>query len=148
MFKKIRTIGFKGRIRIIILIFFIIAIYLIKELFVLQVIDKDIYAEEVMSQHISSSDDIFTRGSIFFSQKDGGLVSAATVTSGYKISIKPDDLEEDPDTLYEKLKPYLDIDYETFVFRANKKGDPYEEIANKLTKEDVDEISSFKIILK
>ncbi len=145
MFKKNRRIGYKGRIRVVILLFFLVAILILRKLFIFQVIDKDIYINEVNSQHISSSGDIFTRGSIFFSKKDGSLVSAATVTSGYKVSIKPDDLEEEPDILYEKLEPYLEIDYDTFVFRANKKGDPYEEIANKLTKEEADEISGLKI---
>ena len=43
------------------------------------------------------------------------------------------------------LKDYLKIDYDTFYSRANKKNDPYEEIADRLTQEHADEINSLKI---
>jgi hypothetical protein len=46
---------------------------------------------------------------------------------------------------FEKLSSYLNIDRDTFLIRVNKKGDPYEEIASKLTKEQVDEIETLGI---
>ncbi len=140
-----RVLNFKARIRIIIAIFFLVAIVLLANLFYLQVINGEAYLNEVNSQHISSSSDIFSRGSIFFSSKDGSLVSAATVTSGFKLSVNPDILEEEPENLFQKLNKYLNIDHDTFIIRVNKKGDPYEEIGGKLTKEQSDEIEDLKI---
>jgi cell division protein FtsI/penicillin-binding protein 2 len=140
-----RVLNFKTRIRIIIAIFLLVAVVLLVNLFNLQVINGEAYLKEVNSQHISSSSDVFSRGSIFFSDKDGSLVSAATVTSGFKVSVRPDDLEEDGEDLFEKLSSYLNIDRDTFLIRVNKKGDPYEEIASKLTKEQVDEIETLGI---
>ncbi len=140
-----KGLSFKGRIRFIIVIFLLVAAILLVNLFNLQVINKEIYVNEVNSQHISTSSDVFSRGSIFFSDKDGSLVSAATITSGFKVSVRPDDLKEDGEVLYEKLNPYLTIDKETFMYRIGKKGDPYEEIANKLTKEQADSIRALEI---
>ncbi len=140
-----RVLNFKTRIRIIIAIFLLVAVVLLVNLFNLQVINGEAYLKEVNSQHISSSSDVFSRGSIFFSDKDGSLVSAATVTSGFKVSVRPDDLEEDGEDLFEKLSSYLNIDRDTFLIRVNKKGDPYEEIASKLTREQVDEIETLGI---
>jgi len=140
-----RVLNFKARIRIIIAIFLLVAIVLLVNLFYLQVINGEAYLNEVNSQHISSSSDVFSRGSIFFSNKDESLVSAATVTSGFKLSVRPDDLEEEPENLFQKLSKYLNIDHDTFILRVNKKGDPYEEIGGKLTKEQADEIEDLKI---
>ena len=140
-----KVLSFKGRIRSIIVIFLLVAAILLVNLFNLQVINKETYVNEVNSQHISTSSDVFSRGSIFFSDKDGSLVSAATITSGFKISVRPDDLTEEAEALYDKLSPYLTIDKETFIYRVNKKGDPYEEIANRLTKEQADSIRALEI---
>ena len=104
-----RVLNFKARIRIIIAIFLLVAIVLLVNLFYLQVINGEAYLNEVNSQHISSSSDVFSRGSIFFSNKDESLVSAATVTSGFKLSVRPDDLEEEPENLFQKLSKYLNI---------------------------------------
>ena len=140
-----KGLSFKGRIRFIIVIFLLVAAILLVNLFNLQVINRETYVNEVNSQHISTSSDVFSRGSIFFSDKDGSLVSAATITSGFKISVRPDDLTEEAEALYDKLSPYLTIDKETFIYRVNKKGDPYEEIANRLTKEQADSIRALEI---
>lgn len=140
-----RVLNFKARIRIIIAIFLLVAIVLLVNLFYLQVINGETYLTEVNNQHISTSSDLFSRGSIFFSDKDGSLVSAATVTSGFKISVRPDDLEEEGEDLFKKLSSFINIDHDTFLLRVNKKGDPYEEIGNRLTKEQVDEIENLNI---
>jgi len=136
--------SFQVRIRIVLICIFLVAIILLGRLFFVQVIDKNFYLARADKQYVTPSSNIFDRGSIFFSQKDGSLVTAATITTGFKIAIVPKDIVDVLDA-YSKLSPYLKMDKETFISKASKKDDPYEEIATELSKEQADAIDSFKI---
>ena len=80
----------------------------------------------------------------FFSKNDGSLVTAGTVTSGFKVAMVPKDIA-DPENAYTKLAPFMKMDKGTFLAKIDKTDDPYEEIATKLTKEQVNEIENFNI---
>jgi stage V sporulation protein D (sporulation-specific penicillin-binding protein) len=136
--------SFQVRIRITSMLFLLVALFIITRLFFVQIIHQDEYREKADKQYATPSNNIFKRGSIFFSKKDGAVVTAATVSSGYKIAITPNKILN-AEVVYEKLLPYLDIDQETFILRASKKNDPYEEIAHNLTKEQVTEIENMKL---
>ncbi len=136
--------SFHSRIIIVSVLIFGFAILLITKLFLVQVVHKNLYISKADRQYSTPSSNIFDRGSIFFTKKDGSLVAAATVSSGFKVAIKPKDIL-DIDKAYEQLDPYMEIDYDTFVSKANKKNDPYEEVAFHLTKEQVSEIDNLKI---
>jgi cell division protein FtsI/penicillin-binding protein 2 len=81
---------------------------------------------------------------IFFSKKDGSLITAGTITSGFKLAVVPKNIENPEDT-YLKLSQYLKIDKETFFKKIAKIDDPYEEVATRLTKEQINEIENLKI---
>ena len=136
--------SFQSRIRIVAVCVFLVAVVFLVRLFSLQVINNNFYAEKADRQYITPSGNVFNRGDIFFSKKDGSLVSAASVTTGFKIAINPKEIKEEKE-IYEKLSPYLKMDEETFLSKASRKDDPYEEIATGLTKEQVTEIDSLKI---
>ncbi|MFA6324984.1 MAG: penicillin-binding protein 2 [Candidatus Paceibacterota bacterium] len=113
------------------------------KLFLLQVVHKKEYREQADHQYATPSSDIFQRGSIFFRRKDGQLISGATQANGYKVAINPNEI--DGEYAYEKLYKIIDIEYNQFINISNKKGDPYEEIAHHVSKEQADSISSLKI---
>ena len=136
--------SFQSRIRIVSVLIFAFAIILISKLFFLQILHKNLYAEKADRQYATPASNIFERGSIFFTKKDSTLVAAGTISSGFKVAIKAKDIK-DIDSTYAALKPYTEMDYNTFVSKANKKNDPYEEIATHLTKEQVTEIDNLKL---
>lgn len=136
--------SFQSRVRFIIFCIFLVAGIILARLFFVQVIHKDLYTERADKQYITSASNVFKRGSIFFSKKDNSMVSAATVTSGFKIAIIPKNIIDPLDT-YKKLSPYLKMDEATFLAKESKKDDPYEEIATGLTKEQVDQIENLNI---
>ena len=72
-----------SRIRIISAGIFLFAILLIGRLYVLQIVRNDNYIVKADKQYSSSANKVFSRGSIYFSNKDGTLVSAATLKSGF-----------------------------------------------------------------
>jgi cell division protein FtsI/penicillin-binding protein 2 len=136
--------SFRARIQIISILVIFFAIILISKLFLVQVIHKSLYTEKADRQYATPSGDIFNRGNIFFSKKDSSLVAAATVSSGFKIAIKPKDIT-DAEGLYNTLSKYITLDHDTFITKASKKNDPYEEIAKNLTKEEISSINDLKL---
>ncbi len=136
--------SFQLRIRIVSLFVFIFAIVLISKLFFVQIIHKNLYTEKADRQYATPASNIFDRGSIFFTTKDSSLVAAGTVSSGFKVAIKAKDITDIEGT-YKMLDPYMEMDHDTFIAKANKKSDPYEEVAFHLTKEQVSEIDNLKI---
>ncbi len=135
---------FQSRIRIISIFVIGFSIILVVKLFFVQIINKNMYAERADKQYATPSGNIFKRGSIFFSKKDGSFVAAATISSGFKVAIKPKEIV-DVESLYTALDPYIEMNHDDFINKASKKNDPYEEIATRLTKEQADQISELAI---
>lgn len=136
--------SFQSRIRIVSICIFLFAVILTGKLFLVQIVHNNSYSEKADRQYATPSGDIFNRGSIFFSKKDGSLVAAGTVSSGFKLALKTKDIV-DPEATYNALFPYIKIDHNTFITKASKKNDPYEEVATHLTKEQVTEIDALKM---
>lgn len=136
--------SFQSRIKFIGAIITIVALVLISRLVYVQILRNDFYEEKANKLFYSYSSGIFERGSIYFSKKDKSLVSAGIISSGFKVAINPKEIS-DIDYVYNILKPYLNIDYNIFLNRASKKDDPYEEVANKITKEQADKIDDLNI---
>lgn len=117
---------------------------LLTKLFWVQVVHGNYYSEEADRQYVTPVNDIYQRGTIYFKRKDGELISAATQISGFKLAIHTGKLT-DAENVYEKLKEITFISREEFLARAAKKNDPYEEVANRLSKEEADAIAAQKI---
>lgn len=123
---------FIPRARILSGFFILIAALLVVRLYFLQIVHGTDYARSAMGQYVESAPDTQDRSDIFFTKKDGGLVAAAVMQSGWRIAISPKDIIE-PDALFAKLSSLTPIDSERFSSSATKKGDPYEEIAFKVS---------------
>lgn len=137
--------SFLSRIKLLSFFILLFAGTLVFKLFLVQIIHQSSYSNRADRQYATPSSDIFERGTIYFTRKDTVLVSGATQASGFKITITPKDLVAPEDT-YTKLSAIVPtIDHELFLTKANKKSDPYEEITNRVTKEDADKINNLAI---
>jgi len=136
--------SFLFRTRIIFFCISVFALILITKLFLVQVVHGSSYSERADRQYATPSSNIFERGTIYFSRKDGQLVSAAMQTTGFKLTINPVKII-DKELAFEKLSKILNLDRDEFLTKAEKENDPYEEIANHLSKEEADAISLLKI---
>lgn len=136
--------SFHFRIKFIIVCIFLVAIILLGKLFFVQIIKKNTFIELADKQYITRASNVFDRGSIFFSKKDGSIVTAGTITSGFKVAMIPKNIEK-PEDVYSKLSPYMKMEEKTFLEKVAKTSDPYEEIATRLTKEQVNEIDNLNI---
>jgi len=137
-------ISYLTRIRIISLCIFLFSLVLSGRLYMLQIVENDFYAQKADRQYASASQNIFNRGSIFFQNKDGSLVSAGTLEEGFTVAINPQILK-DPEGVYMKLSEIIPVDKDVFMAKAGKTGDPYEVVAEKVSMENGKKIEALGI---
>lgn len=136
----------RTRIRIISLGFLCFSLLLFTKLYILQIVRADDYAERADHQYQRPSNNIFSRGTIYFQDRLGELISAASLKYGFTISINPKVIRTAGiDKVYDQLSQILDIDRADFVAKANKENSTYAEIAKRVDEDKGKQISSLKI---
>ncbi len=135
------------RLRILILLILLFALVLVGRLYFVQIISGEEFRTKAEHQYVAGIS-YFDRGGIFFTTKDGALVPAANVKTGFLLSINPkilyqrDDLEE----IYALLNAITPVDKEIFLAKATRQNDPYEELTTRLDQEKADKIQQLKIV--
>jgi len=119
------------RIRIISGFLLILGVLLMVRLYFLQIIYSAYYQDKAERQYVHTAKDLYSRGNIYFTTKDGELVSAASIKFGYVLAINPAVIIN-PDDIYNKLTTYLTLSKETFIDKANQKARTYIEIETQL----------------
>lgn len=136
---------FVTRIRFVAIAIVFVACVILVRLYMLQVVHGAEYRALAEDQYVRESPNQIERGSIFMTKKDGSLISAATIASGYTIAVNPLQIE-DAAAAYASVEPLLpDIDKKTFIAKATKKNDSYEEITKQVADETGKAISKLKI---
>lgn len=113
----------------------LVGLILIGRLYYLQIVKFDFYLARGESQYVHTVQDLYNRGTIYFTTRDGERVSAATVQSGFVMAVDPGKVTDAP-ALYEALQPYLLIDRDTFLYRATLPDRVYVEVRSELREED------------
>ncbi|MBP6949218.1 MAG: penicillin-binding protein 2 [Candidatus Pacebacteria bacterium] len=132
------------RAYIILFVWMIVALFIIGRAFYVQVIKHTYYVSLGSKQYVSSVPINFDRGTIFFSNYKKTPVPVAQLRTTYRIAIDPTQIEN-PLTTYTTLSKYISLDKDTFIERASKKNDPYEEIAKGVDTDVVTLLKSKKI---
>jgi cell division protein FtsI/penicillin-binding protein 2 len=137
-----KTLG-RNRIWFLYFIIGIIACIFIGQLYFLQIVRGQEFRDKAEGQYKISSDP-FDRNSIYFTEKDGTTVSAATLKSGFILTINPEKITNAEET-YKKLNGITPIDRKDFMDKAAKSGDPYEEISHRVPEDVAQKIKDVKI---
>jgi stage V sporulation protein D (sporulation-specific penicillin-binding protein) len=127
--------SFLPRIRIISVVIFLFVLIILSRLYFIQIVHGEEYSERADRQYLKPSGSLFDRGTIYFEDKNGVLISAATLKTGYILSIN-NRLLKDPAKAHQKIETIIDVDDESFFFKAGKKDDPYEVILKKMSEEE------------
>lgn len=122
----------------------LVSLFLFTKLYLVQIVHGDEYSEKADRQYARPNQELWDRGSIFFTDKDGGTVSAASLKGGFLLSIVPKYIT-DPEGTYSKLVGYLPLDRKVFLAKAKKQNDPYEEIATEVPSSVADSIRALKL---
>jgi cell division protein FtsI/penicillin-binding protein 2 len=132
------------RLRFIVGLICLFGALLIGRLYELQIVRSDEFVQEAKNQYIASVPNIYKRGSIFFTQKDGKYSSGATTNEGYVIALNPQILL-DKEEVYRALSAIIPLDRAQFIEKASKEKDPYEEIAMHIPQDKAFAIKELKI---
>lgn len=125
------------------------AILLIAKLGYLQIMRGPAYRDKADAQYLLPPDG-FDRGQIFFQEKTGRKITAATVVPDYALAIDPSKISN-PSALADKLLPFVKFDKQDFLYHAKRANSQYEEIAKHLSESEIKGVQSLKasgIILK
>lgn len=138
---------FRFRIRIILVCILFITALIFCRLYYVQIVDGEKYAQRADRQFAAGGAGLFDRGAIYFSRKDGTLISAATLGSGFLVAINPQTLE-DPERAYEEILRVASsslVAKEAFMVAAKKENAVYVEVAHRLSDADGRALSLQKI---
>ncbi len=137
------AVSLTSRIRIITTVIFLIGFLLIVRLYYIQIAHGQAYEERAKRQYIHTAKDIFNRGVIYYTTKDGDKVGAASMKSGYVLAVNPQ-LITDPQRVYQDIQQHIPRTSESeFVRRATLSNRTYVEIDNKISPEVASIIESF-----
>ena len=122
---------FRLRLHLISGALLLFALLLVGRLYSLQIVYGEEFSDRADHQYVAPSTGLYDRGSVFFEDKEGRRISAATLKSGFTVYLNPRVLEG-ATTTYATLSLIIPLDEEMFLARASKEDDPYEEIARRV----------------
>lgn len=136
--------SFDRRIKIIFLIFLFLSLVGVSRLYFLQIVHAEEYKDRQNMANDRRANELFDRGSIYFSEKDEKLWSAGSLKSGFLAYIVPNEII-DIEKTYNELSKLITIEKQVFEEKANKKDDPYEEIIPRIDSNVGEKITKLKL---
>ena len=128
---------FRSRIRLVLAFLILFALGILLRLYFVQIVHGRDYSLKADRQFSSGGSGLFDRGAIYFTRKDGTLISAATLATGFLIAINPQVLD-DPEAAYSAILSVASssiISRDAFLAAAAKKSRVYIEVAHRLSDE-------------
>src|SRR3989344_247360 len=132
------------RTRVLGVCFCLLAFLFVARLYFVQVVWGAKYEKDAASQYVAASPDTGSRGNIYFTAKDGGLVPGEVRQGGWRIAIKPQEIADARQT-YAQLNALTPVDRERFMAGAAKQDDPYEEVAYRVPDAESGKIRALKL---
>jgi cell division protein FtsI/penicillin-binding protein 2 len=134
----------KNRARLIFLAICLFSIFIIFNVYKIQIIKGSEYALKAENQHAKLNPTLLDRGTIYFTNKDGSKVSGASISHGYLLYVVPKNMTDNK-SIADLLSQYIDLDKNKFLEKTYLKNDPYEEIIHRLDPSIAREISNLAL---
>lgn len=132
------------RIRCITAAVLLVALIIIGRLYQIQILQGSAYTEKAERQYVHTSNDLYNRGAIYLTTRDGEHVSAASIRSGYILAANPT-LITNPEAAFEALQKYIEVSKEEFLNKSQRENRTYIEISETIPEEYVVEIEALDI---
>ncbi len=132
------------RIRVITGFIMLLSLVLVARLYYIQIAHGESYQAKAESQYIETRQAVYSRGSIYFTARDGKPVAAASIRSGYLLAFNPQ-LIADAEATCTTLQPYLEISKERCLEQATLPKRSYVEVERTLDEELYEPISEQKL---
>jgi stage V sporulation protein D (sporulation-specific penicillin-binding protein) len=136
----------RKRIRFLSVIVLLTAAMLFTKLYIVQIVNYSEFRDRADRQYQRPAD-AFNRGTIYFSDRTGNLISAATLKTGFIIAINPKIIQKNGtlDEVYEKINHIVPIEYNEFVSHVGRDNDSYEEVKKRATEEEGKAVAGLRI---
>lgn len=134
-----------GRVRMLSVIIALMAVLLIGRLYQIQVHRSDYYQAKAESQYVHTKTDLYSRGSILFTTRDGVQLSAAAVQSGYVLAANPAHFSKTSEEFCQSLIDFINVTVEKCVERVSVEGRTYVELADRINVEQSRKIQAMDI---
>lgn len=137
----------RNRIRLLASLVCVGALLLFVKLYSVQIIHGEDFKERADRQYQRPAN-AFNRGTIYFTDKTGNQISAATLKTGFILAINPKTLQKNGtvESTYTALKGILpELSHDEYIPKAEKQNDTYEELKRRVEEEDGKKISALKI---
>lgn len=121
-----------------------VTLLLVVKLYQVQIVQGEIFKQRADRQYVRPQSAMLDRGSIFFTTKDGNKVAAATIKSGYTLSVNGRIIQT-PEKYFDSIVAIVPTLTRDEYIRKATKDDPYEELAKRLTEEQKDAIEALDI---
>jgi stage V sporulation protein D (sporulation-specific penicillin-binding protein) len=135
---------FTKRIRIVTTVISVIGFLLIVRLYYVQIAQGAVYEERAKRQYVHTSQDIFNRGTIYYTTKDGEKVGAASMKAGYVLAVNPEQVT-DPEAIFAKISPILPLERDAFIKSATLENRTYVEIDPKVPEDVAKQIEALDL---
>lgn len=132
------------RIRIVSAVIIFVACVIVARLYQLQIAQAEQYKDKAERQYVHTARDLYSRGSILFTTRDGEQLSAASIQAGFLLAVNPTHVT-DANEFCAALGPYLGEAAEKCVERASLPERTYVELVQKLSPEDAEKIEEMDI---
>jgi len=116
----------------------------IVRLFFIQIVEGEDYRQESENQNRHLYNQTFSRGRIFFKDRDGTLISAATLQAGYNLAINPSRIVSPSDT-YDKLKELVELNKQDFLTAVKQKDSFYRQLEDHLNEKTAQAIEALEL---
>ena len=133
------------RIRLLSVAVICVGLVLCGRLYQLQVIQHDKFVERAQGQYVHTKTDLYSRGSIFFTTRDGVELSAAAIQSGYVLAANPTFVTADHTEFCQSLATVAELDVERCVQRVGLSNRTYVELIQRVSNELADEIKALNL---
>lgn len=132
------------RIKVIAAAAVLASLILVARLYYVQIVHGSDYQDEANAQYTQSSNQVFNRGSISFTARDGTNRVAALQESGYTLAVNARFIS-DAGAVHDSLAEIVDIDEAAFMEDVSDSNDPYIVIAEQISTEQARAIRALDI---
>ena len=110
--------------------FFIIFLFtcVVVQLFRVQVLNSKEYKEIAKNQYVTGRPELESRGNIYFSKRDGTLISGATMNFKYILVVSPKKIQLEKEKIYNEINSIYPIDKDMFYEKVSNHNSEYKKI--------------------
>lgn len=132
------------RIRFLSVAVALLVLLLLGKLYYIQIVKHDYYLQKGEDQYVHTVHELYDRGGIYMTTREGDEIAAATTKSGYVLAVDPS-RNIDAHSTYQSLKSYLTVEEEVFIHRATLPNRVYVEIEKELPEDVANEIEELDL---